>query len=101
MGHGDDIRTGRHRVFALHAHLVFVTKYRHAVFTAAHLARMEEIRRGGVRRLRVRAGPALLAGKAAVVGVVLRRSVGGAPLDVLRAYTEQQRRPRDEISPPA
>ena len=27
MGHGDDIRTGRHRVFALHAHLVFVTKY--------------------------------------------------------------------------
>jgi hypothetical protein len=73
MGHGDDIRTGRHRVFALHAHLVFVTKYRHAVFTAAHLARMEEIRQGGVRRLRVRAGPALLAGKAAVVGVVLRR----------------------------
>jgi hypothetical protein len=40
---------------------VFVTKYRHAVFTAAHLARMEEIRQGGVRRLRVRAGPALLA----------------------------------------
>jgi putative transposase len=48
MGHGDDIRTGRHRVFALHAHLVFVTKYRHAVFTAAHLARMEEIRQGAV-----------------------------------------------------
>jgi hypothetical protein len=84
MGHGDDIRTGRHRVFALHAHLVFVTTYRHAVFTAAHLARMEEIRRGGVRRLRVRAGPALLAGKAAVVGVVLgrlgrRRTPGRAP----------------------
>jgi putative transposase len=29
----------------LHAQLVFVTTYRHAVFTAAHLARMEEIRR--------------------------------------------------------
>ena len=28
-------------------------------------------------------------------------SMGGAPLDVLRAYIEQQRRPRDEISPPA
>ena len=28
-------------------------------------------------------------------------SFGGAPLDVLRAYIEQQRRPRDEISPPA
>jgi REP-associated tyrosine transposase len=26
--------------------LVFVTKYRHPVFTAAHLARMEEIMRG-------------------------------------------------------
>ena len=32
-------------MFALHAHLEFVTKYRHAVLTAAHLARMEAIRR--------------------------------------------------------
>ena len=40
------VRTGRHCVFVLHAHLVFVTKYRHPVFTAAHLARMEEIMRG-------------------------------------------------------
>ena len=40
-----DIRTGRHCVFILHAHLVFVTKYRHPVFTAAHLTRMEEIMR--------------------------------------------------------
>ncbi|MEP7023162.1 MAG: IS200/IS605 family transposase [Actinomycetota bacterium] len=39
------IRTGRHCVFLLHAHLVFVTKYRHAVFTPAHLKRMEEIMR--------------------------------------------------------
>ena len=29
----NDIRTGRHCVFLLHAHLVFVTKYRHGVFT--------------------------------------------------------------------
>ena len=101
MGHGDDIRTGRHRVFALHAHLVFVTKYRHAVFTAAHLARMEEIRRGGVRRLRVRAGPALLAARRLWSGSYFADSVGGAPLDLLRASIEQQRRPRDEISPPA
>ena len=42
--HGD-IRTGRHCVFVLHAHLVFVTKYRHPVFTAAHLTRMEVIMR--------------------------------------------------------
>ncbi|MBF6099931.1 IS200/IS605 family transposase [Nocardia cyriacigeorgica] len=42
--HGD-IRTGRHCMFALHAHLVFVTKYRHRVFSDHHLARMEEIMR--------------------------------------------------------
>ena len=40
-----DIRTGRHCVFFLHAHLVFVTKYRHPVFTAAHLQRLQEIMR--------------------------------------------------------
>ena len=42
--HGD-IRTGRHCVFILHVHLVFVTKYRHEVFGAVHLERMEEIMR--------------------------------------------------------
>src|SRR6516164_2254906 len=30
----NDYRRGRHCVFALHAHLVFVTKYRRKVFTA-------------------------------------------------------------------
>jgi putative transposase len=40
-----NIRTGRHCAFALHAHLVFVTKYRHKVFKDAHLTRMEEIMR--------------------------------------------------------
>ena len=45
MAQETDIRTGRHCVFALHAHLVFVTKYRHEVFAARHLARLEEIMR--------------------------------------------------------
>ncbi|WP_322748906.1 MULTISPECIES: IS200/IS605 family transposase [unclassified Frankia] len=45
MGHDLDIRTGRHCVFALHAHLVFVTKYRHCVFTDQHATRLEEIMR--------------------------------------------------------
>jgi putative transposase len=45
MADYDDVRTGRHCVFILHAHLVFVTKYRHKVFTDRHLARMEEILR--------------------------------------------------------
>ncbi|WP_285475565.1 IS200/IS605 family transposase, partial [Actinoplanes sp. NBRC 101535] len=39
------IRTGRHCVFALHVHLVFVTKFRHEVFNDRHLTRMEEIMR--------------------------------------------------------
>ncbi|MFL6251736.1 MAG: IS200/IS605 family transposase, partial [Actinomycetes bacterium] len=43
MRQDGDVRTGRHRVVALHAHLVFVTKYRHPVFTAIHLDRMEAI----------------------------------------------------------
>ena len=41
----EGIRTGRHCVFALHAHLVFVTKFRHHVFGDRHLARMQEIMR--------------------------------------------------------
>lgn len=41
----DNVRTGRHCVFVLHAHLVFVTKYRHRVFTDRHLTRLEEIMR--------------------------------------------------------
>jgi putative transposase len=45
MGEYGDIRTGRHCVFVLHAHLVFVTKYRHKVFTGDHLTRMEQIMR--------------------------------------------------------
>ena len=45
MGDYGDIRTGRHCAFLMHVHLVFVTKYRHPVFTERHLARMEEAMR--------------------------------------------------------
>jgi putative transposase len=45
MAEFDDIRTGRHCSFILHAHLVFVTKYRHKVFGDRHLTRMEDIMR--------------------------------------------------------
>jgi putative transposase len=34
---------GRHCVFLLHAHLVFVTKYRHEVLSNKHLSRIEQI----------------------------------------------------------
>lgn len=37
MQTASDIRTGRHCVFQLHAHLVFVTKYRRKVFTSENL----------------------------------------------------------------
>jgi putative transposase len=38
MADTNDFRTGRHCVFALHVHLVFVTKYRRKVLTeAAHV----------------------------------------------------------------
>lgn len=45
MAHTDAVRSGRHCVFALHTHLVFVTKFRHDVFTDRHLTRLEEIMR--------------------------------------------------------
>ncbi len=45
MDETQKIRTGRHCMFAMHVHLVFVTKFRHSVFTDAHLRRMERIMR--------------------------------------------------------
>ncbi|MGJ7907538.1 IS200/IS605 family transposase [Actinopolyspora sp. H202] len=41
----NDFRTGRHVVYAMHAHLVFITTYRHPVFTTSHLDRTEQIMR--------------------------------------------------------
>lgn len=43
MAHSTNIRTGRHVVFNLHAHLVFVTKYRKCFFTKSILDRLETI----------------------------------------------------------
>ncbi|AWS46174.1 IS200/IS605 family transposase [Streptosporangium sp. 'caverna'] len=40
-----DVRTGRHVVYNLHAHLVFVTKYRRGAFTDPMLVRCEQIMR--------------------------------------------------------
>ncbi|MFE7748062.1 IS200/IS605 family transposase [Streptomyces sp. NPDC057428] len=40
-----DIRNGRHVTYNLHAHLVFVTKYRRGVFDDVMLKRCEEIMR--------------------------------------------------------
>lgn len=43
MEKNNDIRSGRHCVFNMHAHLVFVTKYRRDVFTKAILNDLQEI----------------------------------------------------------
>ena len=125
----------------MHAHLVFVTKYRHPVFTAIHLDRMAAIMRAVCEdfgcelvefngetehvHLLVNFPPTVALSRLvnSLKGVSSRRlrqefpdlarhywrarrlwsgsyfagSVGGAPLNVLRAYIEQQRRPHDAI----
>lgn len=43
MNNATQIRTGKHVVFLMHAHLVFVTKYRKAVFTKDMLNTLKEI----------------------------------------------------------
>lgn len=43
MNKSNELRAGRHCVFKLHVHLVFVTKYRRGVFTKAILNRMQEV----------------------------------------------------------
>lgn len=43
MTENNDIRHGRHCVFNLHVHLVFVTKYRRGVFTKAILDDMRGV----------------------------------------------------------
>jgi putative transposase len=39
----NDIRKGRHAVWDLHCHLVFVTKFRHKVFTSTHLDYLQTV----------------------------------------------------------
>lgn len=41
MNDNQELRRGRHCVFALHAHLIFVTKYRRKVFDADALDRLK------------------------------------------------------------
>jgi putative transposase len=123
--------------------LVFVTKYRHPVFTAAHLDRIEEVMRAVCRDLGcelaefngetehfhplVRFPPTVALSRLvnSLKGVSSRRlrhefpeltrhywrakrlwsgsyfagSVGGAPLNLLRVYIEQQHRSHDAMHP--
>ena len=41
-----ELRKGRHVVYRLHAHLIFLTKYRGKVFTVEHLVKLKEMFEG-------------------------------------------------------
>lgn len=43
MDNNNDIRRGRHCIFNMHVHLVFVAKYRRKVFDAAAIERLREL----------------------------------------------------------
>ena len=43
MTNTSEMRTGRHCVFNLHVHLVFVTKYRKSVFEKSHFVTMRKL----------------------------------------------------------
>lgn len=43
MSNSEEIRTGRHCVFNMHVHLVFVAKYRKDVFSKEMLLTMQEV----------------------------------------------------------
>lgn len=136
MKKSNDIRHGRHCTFNIHAHLVFVTKYRKAVFGKHHYGAMREIfdrvcgdfgatlvemdGEGDHVHLLVTYPPkvsvaVLVNSLKGVSSRLLRKnykdirknywrgvlwspsyfaaSCGGAPIDILRQYIEQQKSP--------
>lgn len=136
MKKSNDIRHGRHCVFNLHVHLVFVTKYRRALFEKHHYDAMRDVFIGVCRdfdaelvemdgerdhvHLLVTYPPKIPVARLvnSLKGVssrLLRKnhrdirkfywkgvlwspsyfaaSCGGAPIEVLRQYIEQQKSP--------
>lgn len=91
----EDIRTGRHRVFILHAHLVVMTRYRHRVFDERHLEPLEEIMRNICAGFEVTLEE--FNGEPNHVHLLVNfpaaGSVGGAPIFVLHQYVDQQNQP--------
>jgi len=99
MAQGAEHRQGRHVVSALHVHLVFVTKYRSNVFDDAMLRRCEDIMievcdsfEAELREFTGQVNRAILHGPFWSPSY-FAASCGGAPLSIIKAYVEQQRRP--------
>ncbi|MDQ1043210.1 IS200/IS605 family transposase [Streptomyces sp. V4I2] len=112
-----EVGTGRHAVSNLHAHLVFVTRYRRSALTGAMLTRTEDHARGlhyppkvqlsklvnslkGVssRRLRQEYDAHVhryLWGGHFWSACYFGGFCGGAPLTVVKQYIENQQRPAD------
>ena len=103
-----DLRRGRHVVFNLHVHLVFVAKYRRKVFTKEILDDMRQIFESvctdfvnslkGVssRMIRQKNYPSIrekLWGGALWSPSYFAGSCGGAPISIIRQYIEQQNTP--------
>jgi putative transposase len=118
-----EFRTGRHVVFNLHAHLVFVTKYRYKVFDQKILEDMKNIfTKITNEHLLVHYPPKVSLAKLvnSLKGVSSRRlrqnwpalekkyykgvlwspsyfagSCGGAPIDIVKKYIQSQNRPKN------
>ena len=106
-----DLRHGRHCVFVLHVHLVFVTKYRRNVFKGEHdhvhllinyppkvaLSSLVASLKGvSARLLRKEFGdfhPWLKRRGVLWSPSYFASSCGGAPIDILRQYIEEQQTP--------
>ena len=98
MSQSTDYRRGRHVVSCLHAHLVFVTKYRHPVFTSDHLRQLHVIFDNVCSDFGVELVQHYWRGKRLWSESYFVGSVGGAPLEVVRCYIEGQRTPGNSSS---
>ena len=111
MEKNNDIRRGRHCVFNMHVHLVFVTKYRRDVFTKAILNDLQEIFASvcadfeaelvafdgeddhvhllvNYPNIKKKLWKGALWSPSYFAG-----SCGGAPIEIIRQYIEQQQTP--------
>ena len=98
----NDIRSGRHCVFRMHVHLVFVTKYRRGVFMVNYPPKVAVSKLvnslKGISSLLIKKKnyPSIkkrLWGGALWSPSYFAGSCGGAPIAVIRKYIEQQRTP--------